>query len=178
MISVSLLGAGQPRPYCWRGSILEVSNGVKIKVNEIRKDGMELSENYEAGELDLARDDIRFVSPIAITAFVTRDKDEVYARIAAKGRFEITCARCLLPYRVDLKKDFDLSYEVKGKTTLDLSDDVRQEIILEYPLKPLCKQDCKGLCLVCGKNLNEGFCGHKSDSQKWSESKGNTIKEE
>jgi uncharacterized protein len=157
---------------------LEVFNGVKIKVNEISKDGLELSENREAGAMDLARDDIRFVSPIAITAFVTRDKDEVYASIVTKGKLEITCARCLLPYRIDLKKDFDLSYDVKGKTSLDLSDDIRQEMILEYPLKPLCKQDCKGLCLVCGKNLNEGSCGHKSDSQKWSESKGSIIKEE
>lgn len=151
---------------------------MKIRVNDIPKDGVELTESHDAGALDLSRDDLRFVLPIAITAFVTRDKDEVYARILTKGKLEITCARCLSPYRIDLKKDFDLSYEVKGKTTLDLSEDIRQEIILEYPLKPLCKQDCKGLCLVCGKNLNEGSCGHKSDSQKWSESKGSIIKEE
>ncbi len=151
---------------------------MKIRVNDISKDGMELTESQDAGALDLSRDDLRFVLPIAITAFVTRDKDEVYAHIATKGKLEITCARCLSPYRIDFKKDFDLSYEVKGKTTLDLSDDIRQEIILEYPLKPLCKQDCKGLCQVCGNNLNEGSCGHKPDSRKWSASKGSIIKEE
>ncbi|MDP2943511.1 MAG: DUF177 domain-containing protein [Candidatus Omnitrophota bacterium] len=151
---------------------------MKIKINDIPKDGLELTESQGAGALDLARDDLRFVSPVDISAFISRDKDEVYARITTKGKLEITCARCLSPDRIDFKKDFDLSYDVKGKTSLDLTDDIRQEIVLECPLKPLCRQDCKGLCPVCGKNLNEGSCGHKSDSQKWSESKGNAIKEE
>lgn len=140
---------------------------MRIKINDIPKDGLELTESQEAGALDLARDDLRFVSPIDISAFVTRDKDEVYARVTAKGKLEITCARCLTPYRVDLKKDFDLNYDAKGKTSLDLTEDIRQEIILEYPLKPLCRQDCKGLCQVCGKNLNEGSCGHKPEPVKW-----------
>lgn len=139
---------------------------MKIKVNDIPKDGLELTESQDAGALDLARDDLRFISPVGISAFISRDKDEVYARITTKGKIEITCARCLSPYSIDFKKDFDLSYDVKGKRILDLTDDIRQEIILEYPLKPLCKQDCKGLCLTCGKNLNEGPCGHKPAPQK------------
>jgi uncharacterized protein len=140
---------------------------MKIKINDIPKDGMELSESQDAGALDLARDDLRFVSPISISAFITRDKDEAYVRLTAKGKLEITCARCLSPYSIDFKRDFDLSYDLKGKTSLDLTEDIRQEIILEYPLKPLCRQDCKGLCQVCGKNLNEGSCGHKPDTLKW-----------
>jgi uncharacterized protein len=41
---------------------------------------------------------------------------------------------------------------------LDLDQDIREEIILEYPLNPLCKADCKGLCPRCGKNLNQELC--------------------
>jgi uncharacterized protein len=48
---------------------------------------------------------------------------------------------------------------IEGRSrTIDLGPDIREEIILDYPVKPLCKPDCKGLCPTCGKNLNEGQC--------------------
>ena len=36
---------------------------------------------------------------------------------------------------------------------------VYNEILMRFPMKTLCREDCKGLCLKCGKNLNEGECG-------------------
>ena len=41
---------------------------------------------------------------------------------------------------------------------LDLTDDVREDILLSLPLKFLCQEDCRGLCPHCGQNLNEGTC--------------------
>ncbi|MFH0772581.1 MAG: DUF177 domain-containing protein [Candidatus Omnitrophota bacterium] len=140
---------------------------MKIKINDVPKEGLELKETQEGGVLDLKRDDLKFISPILLSAFITVDKDDLYAHVWASGRLEIICGRCLSAYELDFKKEFDFSYDVKGKKSLDITDDIRQEIILEYPLKSLCKTDCKGLCSVCGKNLNEGDCGHKPDSQKW-----------
>ena len=43
--------------------------------------------------------------------------------------------------------------------TLELDEVVISDIILHYPQKFLCSEDCKGLCPVCGKNRNEGDCG-------------------
>ena len=43
--------------------------------------------------------------------------------------------------------------------TLELDEVVISDIILNYPQKFLCKEDCKGVCQHCGKNLNEGDCG-------------------
>lgn len=140
---------------------------MKIKISDIPKDGLALEERQDAASLDLMRDDLKFVSPIALTAFVARDKDEVFAHVAASGRIEAICGRCLSAYNIDFKKEFDFNYDVRGRTTIDLTEDIRQEIILEYPLKPLCKENCKGLCQVCGRNLNEGSCAHKSDTQRW-----------
>ena len=60
-----------------------------------------------------------------------------------------------------LEKKIKLNYQLAGEIMLDITDDIRGEIILEYPLRLLCKQDCKGLCPRCGKNLNEGDCGCK-----------------
>lgn len=142
---------------------------MKIKINDIPKEGLNVEESQDAAALDLARDDLKFVTPIRLSAFVSRDKDEAYAHVTASGKMEAVCGRCLSAYTIDFKKDFDFSYDLRGKTVLDLTDDIRSEIILEYPVKPLCKEDCRGLCQVCGKNLNEGDCGHKTDPQKWNE---------
>lgn len=144
---------------------------MKIKLNEIPKGGLSLKETYDANALDLARDDLKFISPVDISAFITKEKDDLYAHVEASGRLEMICARCLLPYKIDFKREFDFSYDVKGKASLDITSDIRQEIILEYPIKPLCRPDCKGLCQACGKNLNEGDCGckDKSDSKRWNE---------
>ncbi len=140
---------------------------MKIKINDIPKDGLTIEEKRSASELDLARDDLKFVTPIALAVYINRDKDEAYAHVSAAGRIEAVCSRCLSSYTMDFKRDFDFSYDLRGKAVLDLTDDIRSEIILEYPVKPLCKEGCKGLCQVCGKNLNEGSCGHKTDVQKW-----------
>jgi uncharacterized protein len=44
---------------------------------------------------------------------------------------------------------------------LDLYPYLRETMILELPVKPLCNEDCKGLCPICGKNKNENDCGHE-----------------
>lgn len=145
---------------------------MKIKLNEVSKEGLSVKETYDADALDLVRGDLKFVSPIDVSAFITKEQDDLYAHIEASGMIEMICARCLAPYGMDFKREFDFSYDIRGKTSLDLTADIRQEIILEYPIKPLCKPDCKGLCQSCGKNLNEGDCGckYKSDSEKWNKS--------
>ena len=72
---------------------------------------------------------------------------------------QASCSRCLADFKIDYKKDIDLNYPVNNlEPTIDLDPDIREEIILDYPLKPLCRPNCKGLCLKCGKNLNEGGC--------------------
>lgn len=141
---------------------------MKIKLNEIPKEGLSVKETYDADALDLTRNDLKFISPIDVSAFITKEKDDLYAHVEARGKLEMICARCLVPYETDFKKECDFSFDVRGKTSLDLTGDIREEIMLEYPLKPLCKPDCKGLCQICGKNLNEGGCDckYKSDSHK------------
>jgi uncharacterized protein len=71
----------------------------------------------------------------------------------------ISCSRCLEEFESDFKKVIALNYPVdKSDPVINLEPDIREEIIIDYPLKPLCKPDCKGLCPKCGRNLNEGNC--------------------
>ena len=74
-----------------------------------------------------------------------------------KGKITLECSRCLesLIFPVDVK--INRTYD-KHSEEIDVGDEIRQSLILNMPSKPLCKQDCAGLCSKCGKNLNTGSC--------------------
>ncbi len=86
---------------------------------------------------------------------------------------EIPCGRCLKPVKVplQLKMEENLKESMIGTpeaademsfvTGYELDTDVLvgNEILINWPMKVLCHEDCKGICTVCGKDLNDGECG-------------------
>ncbi|MBI5152141.1 DUF177 domain-containing protein [Candidatus Peregrinibacteria bacterium] len=94
-------------------------------------------------------------------------------------KINFICSKCLKPFTHEIKipfaerqflfeqprdiEDLDDLYLVDMKNmTIDLTELFRQEILLHFPLNPLCSLKCKGLCYVCGKDLNKNSCGHAS----------------
>ena len=75
-----------------------------------------------------------------------------------KGFLSLQCCRCLngfkFPVDIGISQVYPLNIE-----EINLEDEIRQSLILNIPLKPLCGKDCKGLCPQCGRNLNTGLCG-------------------
>lgn len=81
---------------------------------------------------------------------------------------EIPCDRCLrtvkVPFSVHAERSLDLanadrpSYVPEGKL-LDIDELVFHDLLLHWPARVLCREDCKGICPVCGADLNEGDCG-------------------
>jgi len=84
------------------------------------------------------------------------------------------CVRCLEPYDQPLEIEFSEVYAYKSHSftesnlfvpedgNIDLSPVVREYLMLENPIKPLCKPDCQGLCIICGENLNVSTCEHQA----------------
>ncbi len=85
--------------------------------------------------------------------------------LVVRGRLEtevtLTCSRCLEKYSFSLLvPDFGRELELVGdETIIDLTGDIREDIILATPVKPLCRADCRGLCPVCGGDSNQEDCG-------------------
>ncbi|MBC7320136.1 DUF177 domain-containing protein [bacterium] len=92
-----------------------------------------------------------------------------------KTKVLLECSRCLDIYPQELEFSYEEVYteepfRIIGKLTeedfkytiennmVDVSKSVRENIIMNLPIKPLCKEDCKGLCPICGKNLNREKC--------------------
>jgi uncharacterized protein len=95
----------------------------------------------------------------------------VSAKFEAKLNAE--CVRCLIDFQQALHMDFNELFAFKHKGisesgllmsedgNIDLSPLVREYLLLSVPLSPLCKPDCKGLCTICGADLNVEPCDHQ-----------------
>lgn len=89
------------------------------------------------------------------------------------GKLELSCSRCLATYRQAFEHEVDETYfftsgeerggyDVVGHS-IDLEPLVRDVVVLSIPSRPLHRVDCKGLCPVCGTDLNEQDCGHRPE---------------
>ena len=101
--------------------------------------------------------------------------------LAASVDYKSECARCLAPIEDRFSIDFDRTvsdektlsaealeaddgeYALMKEGMLDIDDEILEELLLSFPQKLLCSEDCKGLCARCGKDLNEGPCDCKKE---------------
>ncbi len=109
---------------------------------------------------------------------IQKSGEEFYCQGNALASVRLTCARCLEEFDFELTNntDFivcsqewhrshggirdneDYVFFSGGELQADLTDILRQAIIISLSLKPLCKEDCRGLCPSCGTNRNEESC--------------------
>jgi uncharacterized protein len=135
---------------------------MKINVNKIPLEGLTLEEGVAPSKLDLDTEIVKFRDPIKITAQVLRITNALTVDLILNYSLYMSCSRCLNEFKAEFKKNLQLNYSVSNlEPVIDLNPDIRYEIILGYPMRALCRLDCKGLCLRCGKNLNEGECNCK-----------------
>ena len=135
-------------------------DGVKIYVNQIPPEGLILKEEISAGTLDLDTEMLQLVAGVKVEAEVYRGINCVSARLSLGAAMKAVCSRCLAEFDTGLDRRLDLNFPVdKTQNIIDLTEDIREGIMLDYPIKPLCKADCLGLCPVCGADLNVNKCG-------------------
>ena len=134
-----------------------------VKISEIPEEGLTMQEDFNPAEMKLDTPPLRFLEPVHVTATFQKQQDVVLVQVGVTGEQERPCGRCLESYARPYDEQFFMDYSVKGKLELDVTDDIRQEIFLTYPVKYLCREECPGLCTRCGANLNQGPCGCKKE---------------
>jgi uncharacterized protein len=91
----------------------------------------------------------------------------IFLRGTLKSTFRAVCSRCLNAFDYPVTQSIEEEYlsraeegafKIEGHGEVDLSEAVRQYLLLAVPMKPLCKEGCAGLCPRCGHNLNVGPC--------------------
>lgn len=133
---------------------------MKIYIKDIRPEGIEVLEKFPAEQMGLRpQDGIHFTRPLELKARVERVQNTVLGNVQVEGIYDWFCARCLDPLEGKLSQEINLDYPINPSTEcIEMDEDIRQEIILNLPLRVLCKDDCKGICYKCGANLNIEAC--------------------
>ena len=145
-----------------------------IDINPILKgETNELTVDYSLS-IDESVEDITFPDKISVTGSVKNMAGYITLTLDADVKYETACARCLVPIKaeksISLNKtvitnteDFQDTenddYIVSEDGYIDSDETLIEQIVLELPLRHLCKPDCKGLCPKCGADLNISECG-------------------
>lgn len=117
-----------------------------------------------------------FVTPILLRGKIENRAGVVTMQYNSLFTIRHLCDRCLNEFDREYSMDFEHilirtvcydedEYVQCPDDTLDVNELAISDLLLSLPSKILCKEDCKGLCPVCGKNLNTGDCGCKKDEQ-------------
>ena len=85
---------------------------------------------------------------------------ELLVRGSVRQRLACVCSRCAETYETEVSDpDFIRSFEINETDAfVDLTDQLREAIILVLPGYPVCREACRGLCMTCGANLNKTVC--------------------
>jgi len=152
---------------------------MRIDVRELELRPLTLSGEVPLQELRLEVSEVRVLRQVLVQLTAEKHAREVRVRGSFTAEVELPCARCLEPVRVPLATDFDQFYrshesyrlvgeiELQEKDTevafyfgdfIEVSDIIREQILLGLPMKPVCQEDCRGLCPHCGRNRNLDAC--------------------
>ncbi len=126
--------------------------------------------------IDAGPDSYVFDEPLAWQVDISNTGDALLVDGRVEGRGRTRCARCLDDMSIEVKghvegyfvlpeadepedRDDDEFERLPDSNTIDVEPLCRAAVLVEMPLVPLCREDCKGLCPDCGINLNEETCG-------------------
>lgn len=152
-----------------------------IRLSDIPAEGLALEYRREQTLLEPLGEGVRLLEPVEVSLRITPQDSRYFIEGEVRGRVQGECDRCLSPItltvsapcavdvaplpvggaagqRFELEHgDLDVTF-VSG-SLLDLDDLVREQLLLHVPMRVLCRENCRGLCPRCRKNLNEGPCG-------------------
>ena len=164
---------------------------MQINVSQLLQEPIGALRDYKVSEVvDIKGDGAG--SQVEGDCRLLRTQRSILATCSLSTDVELTCSRCLGQFSHHLKLNFEEEYlptvdvatgvpmpppeepstfTIDEHHILDLTEAARQYSLLTIPMKPLCAEDCAGICQNCGKNLNQGDCGcpKQHEDPRWSE---------
>jgi len=161
---------------------------MKIDVKNIPDHGLTVDARREAhtlpGLLKVATEErIEFLTPLDIHLMIHSEKDMIKVRGRLNFTLNMICSRCLDAFESRVAPNFNLRFSKRipedvhfdrdenveltaeqiglifySDDEIDVTDAIREQVILSLPYRRLCASDCKGICQVCGANLNKEIC--------------------
>jgi uncharacterized protein len=161
---------------------------VKIRIEDITADAKDLAFAEPQGEINrvLAQGPIseyHLDAPVEVEVSFYRAGTELFFSGSLISRTTAVCARCAEEFDAATDRPFrfvlspksigydddnlraeDLEFSLYEGEDIDLSPLIREQVLLALPTRPLCREDCRGLCPHCGSNLNHTQCGCRAET--------------
>ena len=150
-----------------------------LDLTRYRQPTAEFGRTFQPSEVGAEGDAYTVVAPVELAFEIMKDKDRFRLVGDVRTILELGCSRCVEAFQLPVASHFDLRYwpmtEAAGESEaeiaqddletsyytddqIDLNELLREQFYLALPMKPLCREDCRGLCPQCGTNLNSGEC--------------------
>lgn len=150
-----------------------------LDLSQMRGERDRLQRTYAPSAFE-PDDEYAIVQPVTLALDVHKKNREVTLIGHVSTVVELQCSRCVERFTLPVDASFDLFYLPHSENTgegeveieeddletafyrddvIDLGQLIREQFYLVLPMKPLCRDDCRGLCPQCGANLNQGSCG-------------------
>ncbi len=145
------------------------------------------SQQADASELDLREQEACFTEPVRVDYTLEKIGQQVIFRGVISTSVNMTCSRCLESVQIPISETLTILVRFDAEASpeeiheeirivppdtgrMDVTEELRQTLLLALPVKPLCKENCRGLCPRCGTNLNAGSCDcrRKTIDPRWS----------
>lgn len=160
---------------------------MRITLAELELHRIVAAESFAPGSLDYHGAAFRQTAPLNINATAELQGGDIRIRGHLATKLEANCDRCLGSIELPVDTDFDLVYQpmqtIAKEEEIEISDDemevgffdgdgieladvATEQVILFVPMKVVCRSDCRGLCPVCGTNLNSTPCNCPVGPQK------------
>lgn len=146
---------------------------MKINVHSLNDGVHEFEFDVDGSELALEEQGFS-IGEIGLRCTVNKSENSVYINSKVRAKVNFICDSCLVNFDDVLADEFSIFYTsdketvksddeqvvqlLKPGTPLDLTNGLKESLLLAIPMKIVCSEDCKGLCLTCGINLNEETC--------------------
>lgn len=147
---------------------------IKINVAEIKRrlvGEKTLAYNLNSEELEINSEEMDIDGTIQVNGSISNAGDVLLLQVQMSAKIHRQCGRCLKSFTAVTKaevveKFYPASAEniendafVYDSDIVDITEPLREGLLLAEPMQALCKPDCRGLCPVCGADLNDGDCG-------------------
>lgn len=155
-----------------------------VDINELRDrdEPLLVVKDFTEGELDVAKDIRGLRRPVHSECQVSLLGEKIHVEGLLGADLELTCVRCLKAFGSSIEREFSVDYQPDPMVRegeefsltysdldidfyrdqrLDVSGLISEQVVLAVPMKPVCHEQCKGLCDQCGADLNEGDCDCK-----------------
>jgi uncharacterized protein len=152
---------------------------MRVEVDKVDAKGADFAHTYGADEIILEDEGLRLIEGPEVSGRMQRDGHKVRLRGRIRAKAQLDCDRCLATVDLPVDAEFDVGYvsasdfatdedvelqdedaslSVFEGTAIDIDELVREQLLLALPTRALCRDECAGLCAICGVNKNLKSC--------------------